>query len=133
MKVLSLSAGMAELSTILAIDLSEWDTHGRVDLQIDAYPRVILRRGAAGRTEFELRLGRLPSAYQECEALLDQVMLRVTARAAKLRAAPVLAADGEHLLLQMALREERASSLKEALECFLNEADYWQAVLRERV
>ncbi|MQA40688.1 type III secretion system chaperone family protein [Rugamonas aquatica] len=133
MNTLPIPTGLAELSTKIAVDLSEWATFGRVDLRVDAYPRVILRRGAAGRIEFELHLGALPRLGGEREQLLDRIMLRVTAGAPLRGAAPVLSADGEQLLLQALVRDEHGAALERALEDFLNEADYWTALLRGRV
>ncbi|WP_168735327.1 CesT family type III secretion system chaperone [Pseudothauera rhizosphaerae] len=132
MSTVSLPAGLAALSTRFAIDPGDWEASGRLELRVDRYPRVSLRRGPARQIELEARLAALPALAQEREALVDRLMLRVTAGAARQIGVPVLAPDGGHLLLQAALDGEDARAFEDGLEAFLNDLDYWAAALGER-
>lgn len=127
-----LPAGLTALATRLSIDAGAWRRTGRLDLQVDAHRRVTLRRGARDAIEVEARLARLPLVISEREAMLDRVMLRVTAGAGHRVGVPVMGADGRQLLLQARLREDRPHGVEEDFETFLNDLDYWTQIVGER-
>lgn len=123
---------LARLAARLGVDAAPWLAHGRLDLRVDRHPRVTLRRAPRDAVDLEARLGALPQAAREREELLDRLMLRVTAHAADRLGVPVLTADGRELVLQARLHDDRAHAVEEAFEAFLNDLDYWTAVVRDR-
>ena len=126
-----LPAGLARLADRLDVDTRSWLAHGRLELRVDGHPRVTLRRAPRDGLDLEARLGQLPVPAMQREALLDRVLLRVTAHAANRTGAPVLSADGRELLLQARLHDDRPHAVEEGFEAFLNDLDYWTAVVRE--
>ena len=124
-------ASLARLGARLSIDTESWKARGRLALRVDGYPRLSLRPARGESLELQARLRPLPTPARERELLIDALMLRVTAHAATHVAVPTLSPDGEHLLLQATLSEEGPRTVEEGFESFLNDLDYWTAVLKE--
>jgi hypothetical protein len=127
-----LPPGLQRLAARLGIDASAWPAQGRLDLRVDGHPRVTLRRAPREGVDLQARLGALPQPPLEREALLDRLMLRVTAHAAERIGVPVLSADGRELVLQARVHDDRPHALEDGFEAFLNDLDYWTAVVRDR-
>lgn len=123
-----LPAGVAELATRYALEVDDWETRGRLLLQVDPYPRVLLRRGAGGRLEWSLRLAPLPAERARRARCLDRVLLHVSARGAQQAATPVLSSD-DYWELQAPIEQPDGDGVCLALQAFINEADYWRALL----
>jgi hypothetical protein len=127
----SLPAGLVRLAQRLGVDMRPWLVNGRLELRVDGHPRVTLRRAPREGVDVEARLGPLPLPAMQRETLLDRVLLRVTAHAAHRMGSPVLSADGRELLLQARLHDDRPHAVEEGFEAFLDDLDYWTAVVRE--
>jgi hypothetical protein len=126
MSSLPFSAALAER---LPGGMQQWKTHGWLDFRVDGRIRVRMQRGRRdGEVLVQTRLGPLPSAEREREALLTRIMLHVTAGAAHQVGTIALSADGEQLWLQAGF--DGAEPLDDALEAFLNEVGCWTALLR---
>jgi hypothetical protein len=128
----SLPAGLAALAERLSLDPAGWQAHARLDLRVDRGARVTLSRGRDQQIDLEARLARLPAAARDRESLLDRLMLRATVGARARIATLVVSADGHQLLLQAALHDGAPHALEEGLEAFLDDLDYWNAVMKER-
>jgi hypothetical protein len=127
----SLPAALAAFARRRALGTQQWETRGQLELRVDARTRVKARPGRrASHVLLEARVSPLPSSPREREDLLARTMLHVTAGAASQVGVIALSPDGEQILLQGELDGDDAGRFDADLEAFLNEVDYWSAVLR---
>jgi len=120
------------LATRFGLDLSSWESSGRLSLRVDQHPRVSLRQGPGTRIELEARLASLPESAAEREAMVDRLLVHAAAHAMDRHAALTLAPNEARLLLQDSLPGDEANAFADGLESFLNDLDYWTAVAGER-
>lgn len=121
---------LASLAEQRGVHTDAWALRGTLDLRIDARTRIKLLPGRRpNEVMLEARLGALPAAHKECEALLARVMLRVTAGASDQLGTIAVCAAGDQLLLQAMLDGADADRFDAGVETFLNELDRWNAVV----
>jgi hypothetical protein len=129
----TLPPGLVALADRLSLDVAGWRTRARLDLRIDRGARVTLSRGRGQQVDLETRLARLPAVTRDREVLLDRLMLRATVGARARIATLVVSNDGHQLLLQASLADHSPHAVEEGLEAFLDDLDYWNAVMKERL
>jgi Tir chaperone protein (CesT) family len=128
-----LPAALAALVRARSIGRESFDADGRLDLKVGNLPRIRVWRGRRdGSVVVESRLTPLPSSAREREGLLARMMLRVTAGADRQVGTLALSADADQLLLQAEVDATGAGSFEAAFQAYLNEMDYWKAVIGRR-
>ncbi len=127
----SLPPGLATLARRLNFPVDGWVARQRLEIRVDKRFRITMRHGR--RTDdvlLESRLVPLPDDVRDREDLIDRVMLHVTATAGRFVGVVTVSPDGRQLLLQSEVQGGNAERFSSDLEAFLNEIDYWNAIVR---